>query len=456
MISDVELITIKLLNSGQVMPKVFINGKFLEMIQKPSYKDAAQVIWNYRIKYNSSITEEAFNYEVSLQALDTTVQHEDSDILSDTFRSAIDLEISTGDTPEYWYDKLSFNYAALKMNKALGSALDKRDSGHIQEAADNLIVEMMGCLSVLKQGKQEETYTHIDAAESVWNDYINAVENPSKALGLQTGFTPFDESQPGLMKGDLLVLAARPNVGKSVSLNSIIVNAYTSGKTVVVSNIEMDPKFVNTRFISALTSIPAHGILSGNMSASDVDATRMDEQLRDSINIACESPGRVIFLPRSARTITELKSELKKLVDGAGVKIDVLVLDYLNLLEPDLSHRKGVQLAMHDIQKENVEQLRQIGIDFEFPIITACQISRKGSEIELDGREPDLEILAESDYIGRTADYVMWLRKNARDIELNTVSVVLLKSRNGQTMRFRMLHDGPCYYMSYASGITES
>lgn len=252
-----------------------------------------------------------------------------------------------------------------------------------------------------------------DVGLDFYGDYKKILtELGTKSAVLPTGWKFLDEKIGGglLKNGRALYLFLGPtNVGKSIFLGNIASNMAESGLVTGLISLEMPEMMYAKRISSHLSKIPINQIVDniGSLETyfEEVAATRKQKLYIKE------------FPPKSI-TIAGIKAYIESLIKK-GIKLDVLVVDYLGLvksLEGDNSYEQGKNVA---------EELRAISYFFNIPIVSAIQTNREGMDI------PSLETVSESLGVAFTADVVWAIYQEEGDYELGIIKVSNIKNRLG-------------------------
>ncbi|MDD2469749.1 MAG: replicative DNA helicase [Bacilli bacterium] len=247
----------------------------------------------------------------------------------------------------------------------------------------------------------------------------------SDVTGLSTGFGQIDKLTSGLHETELIIIAARPGMGKTAFLLNLATSAASDKKTVAVFNLEMNAEQLATRMISSLGQIPLNKLRTGHLEHNDWK--RVNEamsQLADTNIYIDDTPGI---------TIGEIKSKCRRL-SGSPDGLDLIVIDYLQLISSSERYGGNRQQEVSDISRS----LKTLALELNIPIVAAAQLSR---EVEKrDDKRPLMSDLRESGSIEQDADIVAFLyrddyyNKEARTDEFNSESEFIIgKNRNGPT-----------------------
>lgn len=209
----------------------------------------------------------------------------------------------------------------------------------------------------------------------------------------------------------LYIFAGESNIGKSIFLGNIAANIANQGKTVLLITLEMSELLYARRICSNITKIAIN-----DLSTSTGTLKTMLTENRDDTN------GRILIkeFPPSTITPNYLKGYIKKITD-TGIRIDAIVLDYINLMHSTVGNNSYERI------KYIAEQVRAMSYTFECPIISATQINRSGFNTE----NPDMTTISESIGLCATADCIASIFQNDEDRELGVIRLGMMKNRYG-------------------------
>ncbi|MGN0622241.1 MAG: replicative DNA helicase [Porcipelethomonas sp.] len=281
----------------------------------------------------------------------------------------------------------------------------------------------------IRQGKDVKGLTPIsDVIFESWNR-LQKITGPDKDkyLGAKTGFTLLDTITTGLNRSDLIILAARPGMGKtSFALNIATNVARHSGKAVAVFSLEMSKEQLATRMLSTEALVDSNKLRSGHL--SDNDWVR----LASSADVLCGLP---IFIDDTAGTnVPQLKAKLRRIKN-----LGLVVIDYLQLMESTVKSENQV-LRISEITRN----LKILAKEIDVPVILLSQLNR-GVESRPD-KHPMLSDLRESGSIEQDADIVLFLFRdgyyNKDSAEPNISECIVAKNRHGDTGTVKLVWDG--------------
>lgn len=313
--------------------------------------------------------------------------------------------------------------------------ISKAASGEGEASAILDYAEQM--LYNLRQGKEKNGPTKI--SEVIVNDVYNKLsqitgEDKEKYKGIPSGFGMLDKYLTGLNKSDLILIGARPAMGKtSFALNLAQNISMNAGKKCVVFSLEMTKEQLAERLLSAQAGVESQKLKTGELTN--------DEWVRLG-NAAGQFNDVELYLDdTSAITVPEIKSRLRRMKN-----VDAVIIDYLGLISSASKKENRVQEV-----SEITRQLKMMAKDLNIPVICCAQLSR-GTEGHGKNHKPQLADLRESGSIEQDADIVLFLYREdyyrndvAEDkqdeIDANKTELIVAKNRHGATGSIEMTFD---------------
>jgi replicative DNA helicase len=258
--------------------------------------------------------------------------------------------------------------------------------------------------------------------QNVFDAMSEAAASGSRIPGLSTGLPDLDDLILGLNKSELVIIAARPGMGKtSIALNIALNVAMTQHKKVAIFSLEMSREQLVTRLLSRAALVPSQNLFTGRLT---------DQQWRDVAAAANTlSACDILIDDNSTLTVADMNAQCRT-IRG----LDLVVIDYLQLMSSaggrGFSNESRTQ-AVSDISRMMKVMAKQLGV----PVICLSQLNR-AAEARQDKR-PLLSDLRESGSIEQDADVVIGLYRegyNNRECENpNLAEAIVLKNRKGQT-----------------------
>ncbi len=272
-------------------------------------------------------------------------------------------------------------------------------------------------------GKNEEksSLTHLEPSLNEAMDYFDLIARDKDALqGVKTGFYSLDKLTSGLHKGDLVLLAARPSVGKSSFAMNIVVNMALAGRNVAVFSLEMPKRQLAERALCSVANVNMALAKKGEMKSEDWKKLFIAKNKLAKANIMVDDSSLV--------TPLDLLSKCRKLKREKG--LDFIMVDYLQLMSSG-GKNDNRQQEVSEMSRSLKIAAKELGV----PILLLSQLSRAVETRA--GHKPVLSDLRESGAIEQDADIVMFLHNASRygekvnEAEIQDVSLIVAKHRNG-------------------------
>lgn len=265
----------------------------------------------------------------------------------------------------------------------------------------------------------------LDIFEARMTQLEQLANNSGQPIGIPTGLHTYDEKTGGLQRADLILLAARPSVGKTSLALDWLISAVSAGYKAAFFSAEMNDRKIIDRALSSRWSIDSTCFLTGKFHPSDWSL------LLEAHAWAIETGGAFRIDDSSGPRPAEMRA--KCLAMKAEVGLDLVVVDYIQLAEPDRRF-DSQNLAVGNISKG----LKRIAKDLNVPVVALSQLSRDGVK---GNRRPILSDLRDSGSLEQDADVVAFLhRPNEEDREF--IELIIGKQRNGPTGIVNLRFDG--------------
>lgn len=272
----------------------------------------------------------------------------------------------------------------------------------------------------VRQGREVRGFTPInDAIREVYDHLDELAANPGKLPGIPTGFSLLDQYIGGLNKSDLVLMAARPGMGKTaIALNMALNAARKSGKTVVIFQLEMSKEQLATRLLSSEALVDSKKLRMGNLNDDDW------QRMAGATDVLQRLP--ILIDENSGITVPEMKAKCRRL----GKDLGLIVIDYLQLMHTPKHTDNRVQEVA-----EISRSLKIMAKELNVPVLCCSQLSR-GPESRSDKR-PMLSDLRESGSIEQDADIVLFIYRddyyNQESETKNAAELIVAKNRHGET-----------------------
>jgi len=316
------------------------------------------------------------------------------------------------------------NYTKRELIKASGQiaqeAFDEgKEAGEALDTAEKLVFG-------LSQKHLKQVFVPVKEILADSFDRLDELHKRASGLrGVPTGFKDLDEALAGMQDSNLLILAARPGVGKTAFALGIALQAATKAKIPVgIFSLEMSKEELMDRLLVAQADIDAWKLKTGQLSPEDF--TKLSEAMGE----LAEAPLFIDDTP--GQNILEMRTKARRLMAEHGLKL--IIVDYLQLVQPYKNHENRVQEV-----SEISMGLKNLARELKLPVLCASQLSRM---VEQRGnKRPQLSDLRESGSIEQDADVVMFLWRETED-NLEDIDLEISKHRNGPLRHFKLFFRG--------------
>ena len=326
-------------------------------------------------------------------------------------------------------------YARIVMEKyylrSLVTTFEKVVTASREQAADSNALMDMAEQSIfdIRQGRDASGLVPVRDVLVATYDRLQRLGGADREeyTGIPTGYRELDRVMTGLNRSDLLVLAARPGMGKTAFALNLAVNVARRGKKVAIFSLEMSNEQLVERLLSAEAFIPSDRMRKGMLTPEDWTNIAVASQAISEMPIyLCDTAGI---------SIGEMKGKLRRLRD-----VSFIVIDYLQLMQ------NGAKRSENRVQEvsEMTRSLKILAKEFNIPVLVLSQLSR-GPESRTDKR-PMLSDLRESGSIEQDADLVLFLYRdsyyNDQCEEPGVAECIVAKNRHGETKTVKLGWDG--------------
>lgn len=265
-----------------------------------------------------------------------------------------------------------------------------------------------------------DTLVHVK--DVLYNTYANIEELAKlkgRVSGVPTGFTALDNMLTGLHGGELIILGARPSMGKtSLAMNIAGHACLYAGKSVAVFSLEMPREQIALRLLCSDAKVDMQRVRQGRLDS--------DDWMRLAKSIGPMANAKLYIDDTAGITPTQLRSRCRRLMMDKG--LDLVVLDYLGLMHAD-GKVENRQLEVSEISRN----LKAIALELKVPVLACAQLSRASTT--RDNKRPALSDLRDSGSIEQDADVVMFIHREGyydpECEEKNVGEIIVQKQRNG-------------------------
>jgi replicative DNA helicase len=332
------------------------------------------------------------------------------------------------------------DYVRIVKDKSLLRRLMLICSAAIARAADQseTALEVIGAAeTALLEVSEKGVSGGLVALDRIVADSFGSIDNlynNSRAVtGLETDFTKLDENTSGLQKGELIIIAARPSMGKTAFAINIAQNAAVNHNAIVaVFSLEMSKESLLRRMLASQAWVDQRALQTGFIRREDHDKlVRGLEQLVES---------RLFIDDTAGISLAEMRAKARRMRQTLG-GLDLVVVDYLQLMSATLPSAGGKRYENRTQEVSAISRgLKALAKEMDVPVVALSQLSR-ASERRGDDKRPMLSDLRESGSIEQDADVVMFIHREAyynRDEEMSESDrakseIIIAKQRNGPT-----------------------
>jgi replicative DNA helicase len=328
------------------------------------------------------------------------------------------------------------------------------DAYEEKQEAEGLLAESERKIFDIIQGRQTTDFSSFgEVIQEVYEDVVRRSENRQEVTGISTGYTRLDRMTGGFQSSDLIILAARPSMGKTSLALNIVMNAAKRTRSrddgsayhpaVAVFSLEMSRTQVAQRMICTEAKIPMELLRKNMMTHRQLEKfNEVSQQVMDLPIFINDSPGM---------DPTELRLQAQHL-QMRYPDLSLVIIDYLQLMTLKRSRPDSRQQEVSEISRS----LKALARDLNVPVVALSQLSRNIENRRGIEREPKLSDLRESGAIEQDADVVMFIHRERRIVEqeegdgnrnepqVAQADLIIAKQRNGPVGRVGMLFREDC------------
>ena len=349
------------------------------------------------------------------------------DYISDVIDS-----VAVASNLDYYMQIVKDNFVRRNLiDTATNIATNAYDDENVTDLLDSAERDI---LNVVKARQSSEFVSIKEVLRNAQANLEMLAQNKRTVTGLETGFYDLDRHTAGLHGGEMIILAARPGMGKtSLALNIATNAAMTTSKAVAIFNLEMSAEMLVNRMISAVGQIDSYKLTTGQLQTNDWK--RYNEamsQLADT-NIYIEDNAGI--------TASEIRAKCRRLANSEK-GLGLVVIDYLQLVTSGSRRSESRQVEVSEISRS----LKTMALELDVPVIALAQLSRNAEKRE--NSQPMLADLRESGSLEQDADMVLFInRKDYYDVNKDIkqtivpVDLIIAKHRKGATGKIDLLFE---------------
>jgi len=320
-------------------------------------------------------------------------------------------------------DKSMLRQLVKVCNKVTSEALEEEDEAEI------ILDHAEQAIFALADARTRQGFAHVKPiADAMLERVQEMAGRPAMLTGLTTGFNDLDAMTSGLQPADLIVVAARPSMGKTALCLTLAQNAAIQAQAVVgIFSLEMSKESLVMRMLSSEGRVDAHRFRSGFLSR--------DEWARLAGALGTLAETRIFIDDSPGITVLEMRAKSRRLA-AEQKKLDLIIVDYLQLMSGSARRTESRQQEVSQISRE----LKALAKELNVPVIALSQLSR-APENRTDHR-PQLADLRESGAIEQDADVVAFIYReeqyNRTEENAGIAEIIVAKQRNGPTGMARL------------------
>ena len=346
------------------------------------------------------------------------------------YLSEVINSVATGANIEYYINTVIEKYTLRKLIET-ATEIERKANENEVDVSEAVELAERKILNVGKTRRTTEFRKIQDVLTKTQEDIEMLVKNKGKITGLTTGLKDLDNITEGLHETQLIIIAARPAVGKTAfALNIAASAAKATKKNIAIFSLEMPAEQLVLRMISSLGQIDNKKLQTGRLESEDY--RRINEamsQLADT---------NIYFHDGTAITASEIQAKCRRL-STQGEGLGLVVIDYLQLIDSSGKYQGARQQEISEISRK----LKTMALELNVPVIALSQLSRSVEKRE--DKKPVLSDLRESGAIEQDADIVAALHAPEQEVPQtddsipSPIQLIILKHRNGPTATIDML-----------------
>ena len=410
---------------GSVMLRPLGLNEIMDSVSPDSF-----YVEKHRLMYQSMLELARKNEPIDLVSLTAKLRelsHLDS-IGGAAYLSELLGKVPTSTNIEY-YASLVSRKSSLRNLIAAGDEIAELGFDETQELEEVLDAAEKRVMAVTSAtGRAQKFQGAKEVLGDVWETIMRMHENKGELRGVPTGFRDLDNKIAGFQKSDLIILAARPSVGKTaIALNMAKYAAIHHNIPVGIFSLEMSAASLVDRMLSSEAGIDSWKMRTGQLTEADM------EKLTEASGKLSGAP---IFIDDQAgNNILKMRSTARRLKSEYG--LGLIIVDYLQLMSTNKNHDSMVNQIT-----EISRSLKMLARELDVPVIALSQLSRA---VESRGGEPRLSDLRDSGSIEQDADLVMFIHSDdqfkPKEERTGIKKIIIAKHRNGPTGEIELAFD---------------
>ena len=301
-----------------------------------------------------------------------------------------------------------------------------RCDGNVEEYIEDIEKEF---LSISSEYDRKGIVRADEVLKSTVEEIQKSLEADGNITGIPSGFVDLDELTGGLQGSDLIILAARPGMGKTAFALNIVTNAVFSKKSVVFFTLEMSKEQLMARILSAVARVDSSRLRKGGLSEDELDrlmdGARKIHEYKDFLGVD-ETPGI---------TLMELRSRCRRYKKEFG--LDFVVIDYLQLMGSNSRRNESREREISQISMG----LKELAKELKIPVVSLAQLNR-GPDSRTNDKRPKISDLRESGSLEQDADLIMFIYRdeyyNTSSEDAGIAEIIIGKNRHGDNRTIKL------------------
>ena len=344
-----------------------------------------------------------------------------------SYLSELTNSVPTASNIKYYAELVSKKAALRKLIESADNILELgyNESETLDSTLDQAEKIIFGLTNFTKK-----TFTSIkDTLTEAWDRFDRLHKSKGGMRGVPTGFKDLDNMLSGLQNSDLIIIAARPSMGKtSLALDIIRHVACRENIATAIFSLEMSTQQLVDRILAAESRVNSWNLRTGRISADDEFS-----RIRDALDSLSKAP--IFINDEPSNNITKMKAVARRLKSEHN--LGLIVVDYLQLMSPQRNSDSMVQMVT-----EISRSLKGLARELDVPVVALSQLSRA---VEQRGGKPRLSDLRDSGSIEQDADVVMFIHREDKyddnSERKNIAEIMVEKHRNGPIGKIDLYFD---------------
>jgi replicative DNA helicase len=300
---------------------------------------------------------------------------------------------------------------------------------------DRVDIIQQEILSISENNAKEPIHAK-EFMQNVFVQLIERADDESRTVGIPTGFNEIDNLIIGLPPSNLILLAARPSMGKTLLALNIIQNALINKKTVLMFSLEMTENEIGNRLLASTAHVMAHKIKRASLlTQEEIERLGRATQALKGSNFVLDDSASV--------SVFDMRAKARRVKRKYG--LDLIVVDYLTLIKENSGKNQNERIG------KIARQLKELAKDLKVPVIALSQLNRDVEKRQ--NRQPILADLRDSGELEQVADIILFIDRPEKydpNAEKNLANIYVSKNRDGEIGDVKLTFKGAyCCFTNY-------